>query len=300
MPKLVECIPNFSISREKDRVGYDALMAEAERLPGCTLVEAHSDGQNNRSMFKLVGTPEGVVEGALRLSRLAVGRIDMNFHRGRHARIGAVDVIPLIPMSGMTVADCAQLAHRLGRRMWQELGVPVFLYEGAATRPDCRSLSNIRRGEFEGMPEKLLQPQWAPDFGQRQIHPTAGVTAIGARKHIVAFNVNLETKNQLLAQKIAQVVQDSFDHCRAMGFLSEERGLAQVSMSITDYEETPLYAVLERVRTLAEFQKTQVVDTEIVGNVPAEALLDCAEFYLKTRNFNSSHQVLECHLMELE
>ena len=163
MPKLVECIPNFSISKEKDEQGYEALMALAERLPGCTLIEGHTDGVHNRSVVKLVGTPDGVVEGALRLSRKAVELIDMNSHRGRHARMGAVDVIPLIPVSGVTVADCVELAHKLGRRIWEELSIPVFLYESAATRPECKSLSNIRRGEFEGMPEKLLQPLWAPD-----------------------------------------------------------------------------------------------------------------------------------------
>lgn len=300
MPRMVESIPNFSISREQDEKGYDRLVGMAEHLPGCALLEVHTDGDNNRSVLKLVGTPEGVTEGVFRLSRTAVELIDMRNHRGRHARMGAVDVVPLIPVSGVTVADCAELAHKLGRRLWQELGVPVFLYESAATRPECRSIANIRRGEFEGMPEKLLRPKWAPDFGERKIHPTAGVTAVGARMHVVAFNVNLETRDKAVAQKIAQVIQESFRHCRAMGFLSEERGLAQVSMSITDYENTPLYAVLERIRTLAEWQRTRVVDTEILGSLPAAAMIGCAEFYLKTRNFDRQTQVLECHLMGME
>ena len=300
MPRLVESIPNFSISREKNEAGYAALVSLAEQLPGCTLLEVHTDGVNNRSVLKLVGTPEGLTEGLLRLSRKAMEVIDMNQHRGRHARMGAVDVIPLIPVSGVTVEDCAALCRTLGKRMWEELGIPVFLYESAATRPECRSIANIRRGEFEGMAEKLLRPEWAPDFGDRKIHPTAGVTAIGARMHVVSFNVNLETKNQAVAQKIAQAVQESFSCCRAMGFLSEERGLAQVSMSVTNYEETPLYAVLERIKTLAEAQKTWLLDTEIVGSLPAAAMVDCAEFYLKTRNFDRQKQVMECHLMGME
>ena len=303
MPRLVECIPNFSISKEKNEAGYAVLVAVAQSVPGCTLFDVHTDGFHNRSVFTMVGSPESVEEAAFRMIRKATELIDMNRHVGKHARMGATDVVPFIPVAEVTLQDCVEMSRNLGRRVWDELKIPVFLYENSAVRPERENLSNIRRGEFEGMAQKLLLPEWEPDFGERKIHPTAGVTAMGARMPLVAFNVNLATQDLEIAKKIAKVIRGSsggFRYCKAMGFLSEERGLAQVSMNMTNYQGTPLYMVFEQIKALAERYGTHVVDTEIIGTTPAQALIDCAEFYLRTRNFDSREQIMEYHLMGME
>ena len=244
MAKLVECIPNFSCSKEKDEATYNALVEAANSVPGCTLFDAQTDGNHNRCVFTLIG-----------------------------------DII------------------------WDELKVPSFLYEDSATRPERRNLATCRKGEFEGMPEKLLQEEWAPDYGERKIHPTAGITAIGARMPLVAFNINLATSDVEVAKKIAKVIRGSsggFRSCKAMGFMMEDRGIAQVSMNMVNYEDTPLYVVYEQVRALAERYGTYIVDSEIVGLTPAKAMIDCAEFYLKARDFNCHNQIMEYHLLDMK
>ena len=181
MTKLVECIPNFSCSKEKDEAAYNALVEVANSVPGCTLFDAQTDGNHNRCVFTLIGTPEAVEEVAFRLTKKAAEVIDMTKHHGEHSRMGATDVIPFVPTVNVTVEECVEISKRLGKRIWEELQIPSFLYEDSATSPDRVNLANVRKGQFEGMPEKLLQPEWAPDFGERKIHPTAGITAIGAR-----------------------------------------------------------------------------------------------------------------------
>lgn len=304
MAKLIECIPNFSCSRERDEAAFRALVETAEGVPGCTLLDTHSDGSHNRCVLTLLGSPQAIGEAAFRLTETAARVIDLTRHTGEHPRMGAADVIPLVPISGeATMEECVELSRRLGRRIWEELEIPSFLYEESASSPARRSLADCRRGQFEGMPQKLLQPEWAPDFGQRRVHPTAGITAIGARAPLVAFNVNLATGDVEIAKKIARVIRGSsggFQCCRALGFLLEDRGLAQVSMNLTNYQVTPLNVVFEMIRALAERYGTHIVSSELVGMAPAAALLDCAEHYLKLENFRCREQVIEYRLLDME
>ena len=303
MARLVECVPNFSCSKEKDEAAYNALVEVAKSVPGCTLFDAQTDGNHNRCVFTMIGAPEAVEEVAFLLTKKAAEVIDMNKHVGEHSRMGATDVIPFIPTMGVTVEECVEISKRLAKRIWDELQIPSFLYEDSATRPERRNLAACRKGQFEGMPEKLLQPEWAPDFGERKIHPTAGITAIGARMPLVAFNVNLATSDVEIAKKIAKVIRGSsggFKCCKAMGFMLEDRGIAQVSMNMVNYEVTPLNVVYEMIKSLAERYGTYIVGSEVVGLTPAKALLDCAEHYLKLENFDAHNQVMEYHLVGME
>ena len=302
MAKLVECIPNFSISKEKNEAGYNALVEVAKNVPGCTLFDAQTDGNHNRSVFTLIGTPEAIEEVSFQLTKKAAELIDMNHHKGEHKRMGATDVIPFVPQKDVTVEECVEMSKRLGERIWNELQIPIFLYEDSATSPERKNLAKVRKGEFEGMPEKLLQPEWAPDFGERKIHPTAGITAIGARMPLVAFNCNLATSDVEIAKKIAKVIRGSsggFRSCKAMGFMMEDRGIAQVSMNMVNYEDTPLFVVYEQIKALAERYGTYIVDSEVVGLTPAKAMIDCAEFYLKVRDFDCHNQIMEYHLIDM-
>ena len=302
MAKLVECITNFSLSKEKNEAGYEALVKVAESVKGATLFDAQTDGNHNRSVFTLIGNPEAIEEVAFQLTKKAAELIDMNHHKGEHKRMGATDVIPFVPQKDVTVEECVEMSKRLGQRIWDELQIPIFLYEDSATSPERKNLAKVRKGEFEGMPEKLLQPEWAPDFGERKIHPTAGVTAIGARMPLVAFNCNLATSDVEIAKKIAKVIRGSsggFRSCKAMGFMMEDRGIAQVSMNMVNYEDTPLYVVYEQIKALAERYGTYIVDSEIVGLTPAKAMIDCAEYYLKVRDFDCHNQIMEYHLIDM-
>lgn len=303
MAKLVECVPNFSLSKERDPEGYQALVDVANSVPGCTLFDAQTDGNHNRSVFTMIGSPEAIEEVAFQLTKKAAELIDMNKHTGEHSRMGATDVIPFIPTLNISVAECVEISKRLGQRIWDELKIPSFLYEDSASSPDRVNLANVRKGQYEGMAEKLLLPEWAPDFGERKMHPTAGITAIGARMPLVAFNVNLATSDVNIAKKIAKVIRASsggFKACKAMGFMLEDRGIAQVSMNMVNYEVTSLPVVYEMIKALAERYGTYVVGSELVGLTPAKALLDCAEFYLKLENFDAHNQVMEYHLIGME
>lgn len=303
MARLIECIPNFSCSKEKDEAAYNALVEVAKSVPGCTLFDAQTDGNHNRCVLTMIGAPEAVEEAAFLLTKKAAEVIDMTKHVGEHSRMGATDVIPFVPTMGVTVEECVAISKRLGQRIWDELKIPSFLYEDSASRPERRNLAACRKGQFEGMPEKLLQPEWAPDFGERKIHPTAGITAIGARMPLVAFNVNLATSDVEIAKKIAKVIRGSsggFRSCKAMGFMLEDRNIAQVSMNMVNYEDTPLNVVYEMIKSLAERYGTYIVGSEVVGLTPAKALLDCAEHYLKLENFDARNQVMEYHLIGME
>ncbi len=300
MAKLVECIPNFSVSKEQDEKVYQGLVDVAESIPGCTLMDVQSDGSHNRCVFTLVGKPEAIEEVAFRLCEKATQTIDMTKHVGQHPRMGATDVIPFVPTMDMTVQECIDMSKRVAQRIWDELKVPSFLYEDSATSPDRVNLAKCRKGQFEGMPEKLLQPEWAPDYGERKIHPTAGITAIGARMPLVAFNVNLNTSDLSIADKIARAIRGSsggFKYCKAIGVMLEDRNIAQVSMNMVNYEGTPLYYAYEMIRTLADRYGVGIIGSEIVGLVPAKALIDCADHYLKIENFDCHNQVMEYHLI---
>ena len=303
MAKLVECIPNFSVSREKDEPVFQTLVDTANAVPGCTLFDVQSDGNHNRCVFTLIGSPAAIEEAAFQLAKKAVETIDMTKHQGQHPRMGAVDVIPFVPQMDVSVQDCVEISRRVAQRCWDELGLPSFLYEDSASRPERKNLAACRKGQFEGMPEKLLQPDWAPDYGERKIHPTAGITAIGARMPLIAFNVNLDTADVEIAKKIAKAIRGSsggFRSCKAIGIMLEERNIAQVSMNMVNFEDTPLYYAYEMIRALAERYGVRIIGSEIVGLTPAKALIDCAEFYLKIENFNCKNQIMEYHLIGME
>ena len=303
MAKLVECIPNFSVSREKDEPVFQALVDTAKAVPGCTLFDAQTDGNHNRCVFTLIGSPEASEEVAFQLTKTASEVIDMRKHHGEHKRMGATDVIPFVPQMDVSVQDCVEISKRVAKRCWDELGLPSFLYEDSASRPERKNLAACRKGQFEGMPEKLLQPDWAPDYGERKIHPTAGITAIGARMPLIAFNVNLDTADVEIAKKIAKAIRGSsggFRSCKAIGIMLEERNIAQVSMNMVNFEDTPLYYAYEMIRALAERYGVRIIGSEIVGLTPAKALIDCAEFYLKIENFNCKNQIMEYHLIDME
>ena len=301
--KLVECIPNFSVSQQKDPAAFQALVGTAKAAPGCTLLDVQTDGSHNRCVFTLVGAPEAMGEAAFQLCKRASEVIDLRKHQGQHPRMGATDVIPFVPQMDMTVEECVALSKEVARRIWEELRIPSFLYEDSASTPKRKNLAACRKGQFEGMPEKLLQPEWAPDFGERAVHPTAGITAIGARMPLIAFNVNLDTADVSIASRIAKAIRGSsggFQYCKAIGILLEDRNIAQVSMNMVNYEGTPLYYAYEMIRVLAERYGVRILGSELVGLTPAKALLDCAEYYLKLENFHCREQVMEYHLIGLE
>ena len=303
MAKLIECIPNFSVSRERDPEVYQALVDMANSIPGCTVLDVQSDGSHNRCVFTMVGSPAGIGEAAFQLTKKATETIDMTRHTGQHPRMGATDVIPFVPAMDVTVEECVELSRQLGRRIWEELGVPVFLYEDSASSPDRANLADVRRGQFEGMAEKLLKPEWAPDFGERKIHPTAGVVAVGARMPLIAYNVNLDTSDLEIASRIAKAIRCSsggFKYCKANGVMLEGRNIAQVSMNLVNYEGTPIYYVFEMIRALADRYGVRIIGSELVGLTPGKALLDCAEYYLKLEDFDCRRQVMEYHLIGLE
>ena len=301
--KLVECIPNFSVSQQKDPAAFQALVDTAKAAPGCTLLDVQTDGSHNRCVFTLVGAPEAMGEAAFQLCKRASEVIDLRKHQGQHPRMGATDVIPFVPQMDMTVEECVALSKEVARRIWEELRIPSFLYEDSASTPKRKNLAACRKGQFEGMPEKLLQPEWAPDFGQRAVHPTAGITAIGARMPLIAFNVNLDTADVSIASRIAKAIRGSsggFQYCKAIGILLEDRNIAQVSMNMVNYEGTPLYYAYEMIRVLSERYGVRILGSELVGLTPAKALVDCAEYYLKLENFHCREQVMEYHLIGLE
>ncbi len=303
MARLVECIPNFSVSREQDPAVFQQLVDTANSVPGCTVLDVQSDGDHNRCVFTMVGSPESIGEVAFQLAKTATAAIDMTKHKGQHPRMGATDVVPFVPTMDVTLEECIALSKQVAQRIWEELQVPSFLYEDSATRPERRNLAACRKGQFEGMPEKLLQPDWAPDYGERKIHPTAGIIAIGARMPLIAYNINLDTSDLEIANQIARAIRASsggFQYCKAIGVMLTDRNIAQVSMNMVNYEGTPIYYVFEMVRALADRYGVRIIGSELVGLTPAKALLDCAEYYLKLENFDCRKQVMEYHLIGME
>lgn len=291
--KIVECIPNVSEGRDPDKI--EQLAQAVKETPGVVLLDVDSDPNHNRTVISFVGEPEAVGEAALRLVGKAVELIDLTKHEGEHPRMGAVDVIPFVPIKNVTMAECVELSRRVGQQIWERFRVPVYLYEQSATRPEREDLATIRKGEFEGFFEKIQDPDWAPDFGERQVHPTAGVVAVGARMPLIAFNVNLGTDNVEIAKRIAQAVRHSsggLRYVKALGFKLEDRGIVQVSMNMTNYRKTPLYRAFILIEQEAKRYGVPVVGSEIVGLVPREALYQTAEFFLRLEDF-SREQILE-------
>ncbi len=298
MAKIMECIPNISEGRRLDLVEEFADIVRA--VPGVTLIDYSSDASHNRSVFTFLGDPEKVVEAAFLFAQHAVEKIDLRVHEGEHPRMGAVDVIPFVPIRDMEMAECVELSKKLGERLANELDLPVFLYEESASAPHRKNLAAIRKGQFEGMAAKVLEDQWHPDFGGNRIHPSAGVVAVGARQPLIAFNINLDTSDVSIAKKIAKIIREKdggFRAVKALGVMLEERNIAQVSINMCDYKQTPLYRVLEFVRFEAARYGVHVVGTEIIGLAPMMAFVDAADYYLQIEKFDPFKQVLECHLL---
>ncbi len=298
MPALVECVPNFSEGRRAEVI--EALAAAVREVPGVQVLDVHRDPDHNRCVVTFVGEPRAAAEAAFRATARARDLIDLTRHQGEHPRIGATDVIPFVPLFGLEMADAVALARELGRRIASELNIPVYLYEAAATRPDRRNLADIRRGEFEALRETIATPERRPDFGPPAVHPTAGATVVGARKPLVAYNVNLGTGDVKLARAIARAVRGSSGglvNVKALGLRLGDRGIAQVSMNLVDTEATPIYRAVELVRVEARRHGVPVIGSEVVGLVPAAALIEAARYYLGLEGFRDD-QVLELRLLE--
>ena len=302
--KLVECVPNFSEGRDREKI--KAITQEIERTPEVRLLDVDPGESTNRTVVTFIGSPEGVEEAAFRAIRKAAELIDMRQQKGAHSRIGATDVCPFVPVSGVTMEDCVLLARNLGKRVARELGIPVYLYEEAAQKPERRNLANIRAGEYEGLAEKLKDPRWAPDFGDPVFNPTAGATVIGAREFLIAYNINLNTRDRRLAHEISlrlresgraqrdaqgNVVRDAqgkavtlpgrFPHVKAVGWYIEDYGVAQISINFTNYKITPVHLVFDEAAKEAEKLGLRVTGSELVGLIPKEALLMAGRYYLE-------------------
>ena len=299
MAALIECIPNVSEGRRGDVV---AALAEAAVMaaPGVVLLDRTSDVDHNRSVLTFLGEGEALVVAMTALVGAALDAIDLRKHAGAHPRLGAVDVIPFVPVRGATTADCVALAKTLGRTLADRYGLPVYLYEDAASRPDRQNLANIRKGEFEGLAKKMEDPAWKPDFGPSAPHPSGGAVVVGARAPLIAYNINLATADLAVADRIAKAIRHlsgGYRFVKAMGVKLEARGQVQVPINMTNFEKTPLHRVFETVRSEAERQGVAVVGSEIVGLVPQAALLAAAAHYLRLEA-DPAPQVLENKLVE--
>jgi glutamate formiminotransferase len=300
MRTVIECVPNISEGRDPARVRE---IADAVRAaPGVRLLDVSSDPAHNRSVLTFVGDAAAVRAGVSALFDAAIPRIDLTRHSGEHPRMGAVDVVPLIPIRGATVADCIALSREVGAAIAARHAIPVFLYEDSAASEARRNLAEIRKGEFEGFAEKMKDPLWAPDFGPPSPHPTAGAVAVGARPPLIAYNINLGTGDLRVADAIARAIRHiggGFRFVKAMGVELADRGQVQVSINMTNFRKTPLHRVFECVKSEASRYGVPIVGSEIVGLAPAEALLMAAGHYLRLENL-SSEQVLELRLLEDE
>jgi glutamate formiminotransferase len=298
MKRIIECVPNFSEGRDTDKI--EKIVAPFRGKEGVRLLDYQRDHDHNRLVVTIVGEPVALKPALLEAIGTSIKLIDMKKHRGQHPRMGAVDVVPFIPIRKITMEEAVDISKQVAREASEKYGLPVFLYEESATQPNRRNLASIRKGQFEGMAEKIKVPEWAPDFGPSKIHPTAGVTAFGARMPLVAFNVNLDSDNLEIADQIAKRVRHSnggLPYCKALGIALKERGIVQVSMNMTDYTKTALYRSFELIKIEAERHGVNVVGSEIVGLVPMGALIDTAVYYLGIEDF-SIEQVLEYRIME--
>ena len=294
----MECVPNFSEGRDLQKI--DRIVAPFRARAGVKLLDYSNDEDHNRLVVTVVGEPEPLREAVVEAIGVAVELIDLNHHQGQHPRMGAVDVVPFIPIKGVTMDEAIALSRSVGEEVGRRYQLPVFLYEKSATAPHRENLAAIRKGEFEGMAEKIHQPEWQPDFGPAERHPTAGTVAIGARMPLVAYNINLSTPSLEIAHDIAKKIRfigGGLRYCKAMGVELKDRGITQVSINMTDYTRTALYRAFELVRIEARRYGVSIVGSEIIGLVPMEALIDTASYYLGLENF-SMRQVLEARLLE--
>ncbi|HWI16960.1 MAG TPA: glutamate formimidoyltransferase [Vicinamibacterales bacterium] len=296
---VIECVPNVSEGRRPEVINTlaDALRA----VPGMRVLDVQSDAAHNRSVFTLAGDAAAMTAGIPVLFEGAIAAIDLTSHQGEHPRMGAVDVTPFIPIDGVTMAECVALAKSIAQDVASRFALPVYLYEEASSNPERKNLEDIRRGEFEGLAAKMAKPGWAPDFGPAAPHPTAGASVIGARMPLIAYNINLATNRLDVAKKIATAIRMSsggLRYVKAMGIPLEDRGIVQVSMNLTNYEKTPIFRVFELVKREAERYGVSVLESEIVGLVPAAALRQSIEWYLQLEGFSGA-QVLENKLRSL-
>jgi glutamate formiminotransferase/formiminotetrahydrofolate cyclodeaminase len=298
MRKIVECVPNFSEGRRPEIV--EKIVSVIRSVNGVSMLDQEMDKDHNRAVISFVGEPEAVVDAAFRAVKAASELIDLNQHSGEHPRIGATDVVPFVPVSGVTQEECIEMAKRLGKKIADELSIPVYLYELAATRPDRVDLAVIRRGEFEGLREAIrTDPDRAPDFGRPELHSTAGATVVGVRAPLVAFNVYLATTDLKVAERVAKAIRfrdGGFRYAKALGFEVKEKGCVQVSINMTDYTKTPLYRVFETVKREAARWGVNVTESEVVGLVPQGALNACARYFMQLNGFKKD-QILENRLV---
>ncbi|OEU65418.1 MAG: glutamate formiminotransferase [Desulfobacterales bacterium PC51MH44] len=298
MKKIIESVPNFSEGRDLEKI--EIIVNSFRGKDGVKLLDYQKDIDHNRLVVTVVGEPEPLKAALLEAFGSAIDVIDMRKHKGQHPRMGAIDVVPFIPVKNVSMAEATDISRKVAQEIAEKYNLPVFLYEESATRPERRNLANIRKGQFEAMADKIKHPEWKPDFGPQEIHPTAGVAAVGARMPLVAFNVNLDTDNITIANDIAKKVRHisgGLRYCKGIGVELKERCLVQVSMNMTDYTKTALYRSFELIKTEARRYGVNVVGSEIIGLVPMEALIDSAVYYLRIENF-SMEQVLEARIME--
>ena len=300
MNQIIECVPNFSEGRNLQVI--EQLCDCFRGKEGVKLLDYTHDADHNRCVLTIIGEAEPLRDAVVEAVGKAQSLIDLTKHEGQHPRMGCVDVIPFIPIRNATVEDADRVAKETAKLAYEKYGQPFFLYEQSATAPHRENLAALRKGQFEGMAEKVKDPQWAPDFGTT-IHPTGGITAIGARMPLIAYNINLDTSDIEVANKIAKAIRErngGFKYCKAIGVMLNDRNVAQVSMNMVNYEGTPIYYVFEMVRALADRYGARIIGSELVGLTPAKALLDCAEYYLKLENFDCRKQVMEYHLIGME
>ena len=296
--KIMECVPNFSEGRDLEKI--DKIVKPFRGKEGVKLLDYSNDIDHNRLVVTVVGQPEALKEAVIEAIGIAVELIDLNHHQGQHPRMGAADVVPFIPIKGCTMDDAIALSREVGATVAERYNLPVFLYEKSASAPHRENLAAVRKGEFEGMAEKIKLPEWHPDFGPAERHTTAGAVAIGARMPLVAYNINLDTPSLEIAHGIAKKIRfigGGLRYCKAMGVELKERGITQVSINMTDYTKTALYQAMEMVRFEARRYGVNVVGSEIIGLVPMAALIDTSAYYLGLENF-SMQQVLEARIME--
>jgi len=294
--KTIECVPNISEGREKSIV--EKCVDEIRSISDLKLIDYSSDPDHNRSVITFIGPLEKVKEGAFQLAKKAVELIDLNHQKGTHPRMGAIDVIPFVPLTNATMEDCIQASAEVGERVGRELSLPVYLYANSAKSEDRKKLPTIRKGEFEGFDEKMKDPRWTPDFGPNCKHPSAGVVAIGAREFLVAFNIYLDTINEAVAQQIAQGIRESGGGHRwlqAKGMLIQEKNMVQVSMNILDFQKLPLYRVIELVRLEAKRYGVSIKETELIGLIPVQAVLNSFAYYAQLPDLKQD-QIIELKL----
>jgi len=296
--KIIECVPNFSEGRDLEKI--DKIVSSFRAKPGVKLLDYSNDEDHNRLVVTVVGEPDALRDAVIEAIGVAVQLIDLNHHKGQHPRMGAVDVVPFIPIKNVSMEEAVELSKEVARKVAEAYQLPVFLYEKSATASHRENLAAVRKGEFEGMAEKIKQPEWKPDFGPVERHATAGAVAIGARMPLVAYNINLSTDNLDIATQIAKNIRHvngGLRYVKAMGVELKERNITQVSINMTDYSKTALYRAFELTRIEARRYGVSIVGSEIIGLVPMEALIDTASYYLGLENF-SMQQVLEARIME--